>query len=205
MSFITSPGIIVPPLTAGGVAYGTGSQAKVNSAGTIGQVLTSAGAGVPTWATASGGDLILLTTVNVAPSTLQVNVPITGSYSNYMITATDLFTDSSMTDVAITVGLTDMQTWRTVGGVWTQQTSAILSRLATSIGGGSGFTLFANNLTSATTSNKIATGTGYGYYTGTNVISAIKANSGAITNLRFAFSNGVSVFNGGTFKVYGIT
>lgn len=51
MSFITSPGIIVPPLTAGGVAYGTGSQAKVTSAGTAGQVLTSAGAGVPTFAT----------------------------------------------------------------------------------------------------------------------------------------------------------
>lgn len=53
MSFITSPGIIVPPLTAGGVAYGTGSQAKVSSAGTAGQVLTSNGAGVPTFATAA--------------------------------------------------------------------------------------------------------------------------------------------------------
>jgi hypothetical protein len=47
MSFITSPGIIVPPLTAGGVAYGTGSQAKVNSAGTAGQYLKSNGAGIP--------------------------------------------------------------------------------------------------------------------------------------------------------------
>jgi hypothetical protein len=54
MSFITSPGVIVPPLTAGGVAYGTGGQAKVNSAGTAGQVLTSAGAGVPIWAAAVG-------------------------------------------------------------------------------------------------------------------------------------------------------
>lgn len=51
MSFITSPGIIVPPLTAGGVAYGTGSQAKVTSAGTVGQVLTSNGAGAPTFTT----------------------------------------------------------------------------------------------------------------------------------------------------------
>ena len=51
MSFITSPGIIVPPLTAGGVAYGTGGQAKVNNAGTTGQSLLSAGAGVPTWGT----------------------------------------------------------------------------------------------------------------------------------------------------------
>ena len=49
MSFITSPGVIVPPLTAGGVAYGTGSRALVTSAGTAGQVLTSNGAGIPTF------------------------------------------------------------------------------------------------------------------------------------------------------------
>jgi hypothetical protein len=56
MSFITSPGIIVPPLTAGGVAYGTGNQAKVTSAGTAGQVLVSAGAGVPVFTTISLGN-----------------------------------------------------------------------------------------------------------------------------------------------------
>ena len=61
MSFITSPGIIVPPLTAGGVAYGTGSQAKVNNAGTAGQVLQSAGAGVPVWATAAAGGVTFTT------------------------------------------------------------------------------------------------------------------------------------------------
>jgi hypothetical protein len=54
MSFITSPGVIVPPLTAGGVAYGTGGQAKVNSAGTANQALLSAGAGVPTWGVPTG-------------------------------------------------------------------------------------------------------------------------------------------------------
>lgn len=53
MSFITSPGVITPPLTAGGIAYGTGSQAKVTSAGTVGQVLTSDGAGVPIFTTPS--------------------------------------------------------------------------------------------------------------------------------------------------------
>ena len=56
MSFITSPGVIVPPLTAGGVAYGTGNQAKVTSAGTAGQVLVSAGAGVPVFQTISLGN-----------------------------------------------------------------------------------------------------------------------------------------------------
>ena len=59
MSFITSPGVIFPPLTAGGVAYGTGSQAKVNTAGILGQYLISGGAGVPTFT-----DLGTFTTVN---------------------------------------------------------------------------------------------------------------------------------------------
>ena len=54
MSFITSPGVIVPPLTAGGVAYGTGGQAKVTSAGTAGTFLKSTGAGVPVWDAAGG-------------------------------------------------------------------------------------------------------------------------------------------------------
>jgi hypothetical protein len=37
--------------TAGGVAYGTGPALAVSAAGTLGQVLTSGGAGAPTWAT----------------------------------------------------------------------------------------------------------------------------------------------------------
>jgi hypothetical protein len=37
--------------TAGGVAYGTGPALAVSAAGTLGQVLTSGGAGTPTWAT----------------------------------------------------------------------------------------------------------------------------------------------------------
>jgi hypothetical protein len=37
------------------VAYGTGTDVKLNAAGTVGQVLTSAGAGVPTWATPASG------------------------------------------------------------------------------------------------------------------------------------------------------
>lgn len=63
MSFILSAGVIVPPLTAGGVAYGTGSQAKVTAAGTVGQVLTSNGAGVPVFAAAAAGGLTLGTAV----------------------------------------------------------------------------------------------------------------------------------------------
>jgi hypothetical protein len=50
--------------TAGGVGYGTGTAHAYTSAGTAGQVLTSAGASAPTWVTpAGGGSMILLQTV----------------------------------------------------------------------------------------------------------------------------------------------
>ena len=51
--------------TAGGVAYGTGPALAVSAAGTLGQVLTSAGAGTPTWAAAATG-----TVTSVAALTL---------------------------------------------------------------------------------------------------------------------------------------
>lgn len=40
--------------TAGGIGYGTGTAHAYTSAGTSGQVLTSAGAGAPTWSTPAG-------------------------------------------------------------------------------------------------------------------------------------------------------
>lgn len=79
MSFITSPGVIVPPLTAGGVAYGTGSQAKVTSAGTTGQVLKSAGAGVPTWATSTAGIPVTVPEGGTSLTTLTANNVILGN------------------------------------------------------------------------------------------------------------------------------
>jgi hypothetical protein len=43
--------------TAGGVSYGTGTAFAFTSAGTSGQILTSAGSGVPTWVDNSGASL----------------------------------------------------------------------------------------------------------------------------------------------------
>jgi len=48
--------------TAGGIVYGTGPALAVSAAGTLGQVLTSGGAGAPTWVTDGGGTV---TTVSV--------------------------------------------------------------------------------------------------------------------------------------------
>ena len=44
--------------TAGAVAYGSGTAYAFTSAGTVGQVLTSAGAGTPTWTTVGTGDVV---------------------------------------------------------------------------------------------------------------------------------------------------
>lgn len=78
MSFITSPGVIIPPLTAGGVAYGTGGQAKVNNAGTVGQVLVSGGAGVPTFSNAS---TVAVTSFSGASTGLTPATATTGAVS----------------------------------------------------------------------------------------------------------------------------
>lgn len=43
---------------AGAVAYGTGTAYAFTAAGTSGQVLTSSGAGTPTWTTPGGGDVV---------------------------------------------------------------------------------------------------------------------------------------------------
>lgn len=51
MSFTIQPGFIIPPLTAGGVAYGTGTNAFMTAAGIAGQALVSTGSGAPNWVT----------------------------------------------------------------------------------------------------------------------------------------------------------
>jgi trimeric autotransporter adhesin len=50
--------------TAGGIAYGTGPALAVSAAGTLGQVLTSAGAGAPTWTTPTTGTVTAVSVVS---------------------------------------------------------------------------------------------------------------------------------------------
>ncbi len=50
--------------TLGGVAYGTGPALAVSAAGTVGQVLTSAGAAAPTWATPTTGTVSSVSVVS---------------------------------------------------------------------------------------------------------------------------------------------
>ena len=50
--------------TAGGIAYGTGPALAVSAAGSSGQVLTSAGAGTPTWTTPTTGTVTAVSVVS---------------------------------------------------------------------------------------------------------------------------------------------
>ena len=66
--------------TAGTIPYGTGTALAYSAAGTSGQVLTSGGAGVPTWSTITGTGTV--TSVNVSGGTTGLTYsggPITGS------------------------------------------------------------------------------------------------------------------------------
>jgi hypothetical protein len=62
-----------------------------SSAGTSGQVLTSAGAGVsPTWTAPSSGALVLLSTVTASASaTVDVETGFSSTYDAYMLVVTD--------------------------------------------------------------------------------------------------------------------
>ena len=66
--------------TAGTIPYGTGTALGYSAVGTSGQVLTSGGAGVPTWTTVTGTGTV--TSVNVSGGTTGLTYsggPITGS------------------------------------------------------------------------------------------------------------------------------
>jgi len=79
--------------TAGGVAYGTGTAYAVNTAGTSGQVLTSAGAGAPTWTTPTTGTVTSVTgtapVVSSGGSTPAISMAAATALVSGYLTSTD--------------------------------------------------------------------------------------------------------------------
>lgn len=70
--------------TLGGVGYGDGTNLAFTGAGTSGQVLTSAGAGAPTWAAAPGA-MILISTATASASSFIDFTGLSSTYKNYII------------------------------------------------------------------------------------------------------------------------
>lgn len=83
--------------TAGGVTYGDGTTYATTSAGTSGQVLTSAGASAPTWATpAAGGSWIYLSTVTASgAATADIETTFNSTYDAYALVITDMVPSAS--------------------------------------------------------------------------------------------------------------
>jgi hypothetical protein len=73
--------------TAGGAIYGTGAAYAVTAAGTSGQFLKSNGASAPTWATASAGALVFISsqTVSTAVASVDFTSGISSTYDDYVV------------------------------------------------------------------------------------------------------------------------
>jgi hypothetical protein len=81
--------------TAGGVGYGTGTAHAFTTAGTTGQVLTSAGAGVPAWATPSAGGFTLLATVTPTAGVTTVSATSLASSKTLIILLSNIQLNSA--------------------------------------------------------------------------------------------------------------
>jgi hypothetical protein len=79
--------------TAGGIGYGTGTAHAYTAAGTSGQVLTSAGAGVPTWTTPTTGTVTSVTgtapVVSSGGTTPAISMAAATTSVNGYLTSTD--------------------------------------------------------------------------------------------------------------------
>jgi hypothetical protein len=81
--------------SAGVIPFQTGSGAtSFTSAGTSGQVLTSAGTGTPTWSTPSAGAMTLISTQSMA-GVSTISWTGLGSYTKFMLVVTDSLPVSS--------------------------------------------------------------------------------------------------------------
>jgi len=190
--------------TAGGIVYGTGPALAVSAAGTLGQVLTSGGAGTPTWATDAGGSvtsvaaLTLGTTGTDLSSTvangtttpvITLQVPTASASNRGALSSTDWSTFNSKGNGTVTsVGFT--------GGIITVATPTTTPAF-TIAGTSGGIPYFSSTSTWATSAalaaGALVLGGGSGVTpatttTGTGVVTALGVNTGTA---------GAFVVNGG--------
>lgn len=161
--------------TAGGIAYGSGTAYAFTSAGTSGQVLTSAGSGTPTWSTPAAYATVTddtttnatryplfaaatsgnLTTEYVASTKYQFN-PSTGVLTATQFTGSGAgltsIPNSALTNSSITVGSTAIS----LGGSATTIVGLSSVTSTTFVGALSGNATSATTATTATNATNIA-------------------------------------------------
>jgi hypothetical protein len=164
--------------TAGAVAYGTGTAYAFTAAGTIGQVLTSNGSGVPTWGTSSGGIAITDDT-----TTNATRYPLFSDATSGTITTE--FTSSTKYQFNPSTGVLTATGFSGSGASLTSIPNAALVNSSVTIGStsvalGATVTTFAG-LTSVTSTTFVGALTGNAS-TATSATTATNATNSAITD-----------------------
>jgi hypothetical protein len=101
--------------TAGGVTYGDGSTYATTSAGTSGQVLTSAGSSAPTWSTPSTGALVFISSVTASSSATVSFTNISSTYSTYLVTFNRIVPATDGVQMRIRTSTDNGATWTSSG------------------------------------------------------------------------------------------
>jgi len=210
---------IVKPIIAS--ANFTTALTLAGAAGTSGQVITSAGSGLPTWATPQAGAFTLLSTVTAASSaTVDIETTFSSTYDAYIIVASGV-TFSSTTNLRsqfkasgsyVTTATynfhIDTSSDFNLANTYASSVSNSELRIASSLSTGStdslDFTLHIHTPSSIAFYKKI-------YWIGTHntTVTQIRSyglgmleNTGAVTGVRFLPSTGTIL--AGKFRLYGI-
>jgi|LauGreDrversion4_2_1035121.scaffolds.fasta_scaffold179710_5 hypothetical protein len=195
------------------------------AAGTNGQVLTSAGSGLPTWANPSAGAMtfISVTTVSGTPSTLDITSGISSTYDDYIV----IFENAALSANAAKLQMLLYKSGAYQENTYQDLIIAIDAGSTSPVGAGDSV-CFTISKQAASTNANLRSGTIYLYNlnsttayasgctwssqntgtsgTGTNNLittgGGTEATAAAVTRLRFRPSTGT--FTSGTFRLYGI-
>jgi len=211
--------------TAGGIGYGTGTAHAYTSAGTSGQVLTSAGSGAPSWQAPASGALVLLATATASGAAyVTFDGYFSSTYTHYFFLFNNLLNTSGAQPLRMQLkvassyvvtsnyqanwigfgGTSNSVTSNTTSGVTSFQLGLNSIGLAGSFSTASGY-LYLHNVLS-TSKQKVIQGvfsdvTGYVSYRVSGNTTGTEFNP-AVTGARFFPSSGT--ISAGTISLYGI-
>ena len=172
--------------TAGAVAYGTGTAYAFTAAGTAGQVLTSNGAGVPTWTTNANGDV-------TGPASSTDNAiarfdGVTGKLiQNSVVTINDTGATTGVTTFAASTSVTTPIVQASNSAGLSLKNASGTTQMSVGAGGGDNMSInVSTNLNGANAQIDISpTGTGHVHIkpSGTGSIEIAPTNVGTIDNM----------------------
>jgi hypothetical protein len=172
--------------TAGAVPYGTGTAYAFTAAGAVGQVLTSNGAGVPTWTTNAGGDV-----TGPASSTDNAIARFDGTtgklIQNSVTTIDDTGAATGFTTFAASTSVTTPIVQASNSAGLSLKNASGTTQMSVGAGGGDNMSInVSTNLNGTNAQIDISpTGTGHVHIkpSGTNSIEVAPTNVGTIDNM----------------------